>query len=985
MTNNRGFIRRGVLAGLMASGAGAAYAGGALRLRRGRTADASPASPESYDYLINNLAELRAVNLTAVAVSLGKGAGQTLTVALAPGNYFPSGAELWAWNITSAYASANGADVTFTGQYSNNIPVIDVIKWDSAMTNQVRFRHMWICTRRWEPFSPTYASGATAGQATSFSQNLNGAFFINGSTGLPPFFEAGIKFTGNYRGDHTHEYDPTGVYVSAGVTENRYPESANIKTTLSGTSIATLTIAEDNPGGGAEIHIHRYVGDNCPAAWLDGVTGMIADGEWPLMLHPDAAATGTGFEGYFTTANGRIVSTRLVNGGTGYNVSTKIIQWWIWWDKKRTFVSWLPSACVRSYGGSGFINGIIRYTGVTFANSYTGIRLTPVNSSGEMYVHDCLFDRLYSDGMIVSNTNATRSKLTSVIGNVFKENWAIGSDPCDPHADHFQPFQSGAFTRPINIVFAGNILLPGRTRGGGPSGILVTDLIAGAAGISGYFVANYILTRQQGNVAAFEQTGDLMFSNNLVLRYDVSETGYNSLAGLVALANAVASVTAKNNVVEGIGVTGGSAKADLTGNTVVGHNGVTIPYASVVASPLSRPLTRATIRTAFATIGAYTGMGPEAGGVFNWTTLAVNYDAIPAAMIFESKIGQDPAAAGFTPWTRMFGGLATGDVSITGTGMSFQLADDDLGTGATAQLTNFTGVKRTGSTDKWIRLKCDAMTTGLTNRTATLTVDGTAMTWSITSASLLSYTKVDNQSAAYSDIIIPSQSGLLVDRMLIAAYMDIDAMVSTSRLLTGTHATLNGQSFLLNFSATLATAQLGSSGAVARRRLTATPTLDTDQLWVWLLDLTKTDNNRMLWMVNDTLPAVDNIINGVHASVNIDNTMATPYRLFASVSAAQIMDIKPSMFYLDWGRSVDGYTLPDVSTLAARQTLFNSFQRDLIGATGNGPSGSQPKLCFYGAAGASDGSTADTWNATGGLTNRGSLSTAAIKTAGTYV
>lgn len=948
-------------------------------------------TPETYDYLINNLAELRAVDLDAVAVSVGKGAGQTLVVALAPGNYFPdTGAgELWAWNITSTYASANGADVLFTGQYSDNRPVIDVIKWDGGVTPKVRFRHMVICSRRWEPNNPAYASGATAGVVTSLSQNLNGAFRVAGTTGTPPDFEIGVRFTGNYRGDHTHEYDPTDVLISPGLYENRYPEAAHIRATLVGGTYTALNIDSSSYDGGAIIHRNQYVGDNCNPAWIDSGTGMIADGEYPLFLDPRAASTGSGFEGYMTTANGRIVSTRLVSGGTGYTTAGAIIQWHIWWDKKRTFVSWLPSGCVTKYGGSGSLTDHMQYSDVEFANSYTGIRIIPT-TGGELTVKRCFFDRLYSDGVIMPISDGDRPNRITLQANVFKEAWALGSDPCDPHSDFMQAFYSGVFTSPIDIMIAGNVAITGRSRGGGASGWLTTDMLTGNYGISGYFIANYILTRQQGNGVFLGPSGDFLYANNVNVRFDVSETSYNQNIVATTVVDAVGQVGLRDNVSEIISVSGGTGSAEMTSNIILGFNGATIPYADVFANPLARPLTRADVLTSFATIGAAASDGPQAGGVFNWATLEPDLDAVAPFVKFDTVIGQDAAVDAYTPWTRLLGGLASGTITCSGTGMSFQIADDYLGTGAGSQLTTYTGVKR----DKWIRLKCDAIITGLTQRTANLVIDSTNFSWSVNSASVLTYTKVDNQATAYSSIIIPSQGGLTVDRMVLAMYFDLDTIVTSSRQFTGT---ANGQSLLMNYSATLPTAQLGTSGGVFRRRLQSTPTLDTDQLWILLIDLAETGEARCKWMVNTGMPALDSIINGTQTSMNIDTALATPYRLFASVSGAQIQDIKPSMFFLDWWSQAANptYTMPDVGLIADtgdatyeanRLALFNSFQRDLIGADGSGPLGRQPKLCFYGDAGASDGSTADTWNNnTTGLLNRGSLSTAAIRVAGTYV
>jgi hypothetical protein len=73
--------------------------------------------------------------------------------------------------------------------------------------------------------------------------------------------------------------------------------------------------------------------------------------------------------------------------------------------------------------------------------------------------------------------------------------------------------------------------------------------------------------------------------------------------------------------------------------------------------------------------------------------------------------------------------------------------------------------------------------------------------------------------------------------------------------------------------------------------------------------------------------------------------------------------------WMDWGGA--GYTLPDITQPSVR----NNWTADLIGANGQGPTGSTPKLYYTG--------NAAEWNA--GFNNLGSITAALTKGAGIYV
>ena len=76
--------------------------------------------------------------------------------------------------------------------------------------------------------------------------------------------------------------------------------------------------------------------------------------------------------------------------------------------------------------------------------------------------------------------------------------------------------------------------------------------------------------------------------------------------------------------------------------------------------------------------------------------------------------------------------------------------------------------------------------------------------------------------------------------------------------------------------------------------------------------------------------------------------------------------------WIDWGGS--GYTIPDITLASIR----NKWAAGIIGANGNGPTGSQPK-CFWTATDLTEA------NSGGGMPNLGSISSKPlVKQAGTY-
>lgn len=942
------------------------------RLRFGAAVGVVP--PGLYDVLITNDAELDAFSPdAAVAAHPSPVYPGKLTVAIAPGFYT-------GWNYPAS--STTTFPITFAAYDPDDKPIIDGTLW-KATNNKVTFEDIWFCTTAWFPFSP----GAPG------SLNFNGAFRCGQAASSSPDFHR-CKFGGNYKGDHTYIFPLDDLEISPNIFQNRQGENAVVVGTGAGGavtnlrySIVTVPATGVTPGDpGTITTINNFVGSNCDPSWIDGGTGMIADGNWPLILSPGSGGSGTGFVGTMTTVAGAITGFNVTAGGTGYTAGTLIISWL----GQEFLNACIPSAGIRSNSGANYFIGQMNLYECEFMNSlWTNIRETPRGAGSALRAHRCLF-QTYADGAILGSTQSVTCEDYEFTFNVTRNAWFSSSDLGAPHADAYQPngtHQTWTQPWPKRIMkMIGNVVIAGPVRGSGFTGFLATgfDGVGTTHGVSVQAIGNYFLTTQQANAFRNGLSDGSQFRDNVVVRWDVAETIRNAVArGDTAFNSNLSGLQIVGNIVDGFASTGsGADMVEKAGNLVLGKSGVTIPYTDVFANPLAQPQTMAETLAAFATIGAAAGMGPQNVAGIDFTNFTVDYDQFPPFVKFANVINQDQSTDYVTPWCRLMGGLETGTISVTGTGVTFQIADEFNGTGATGDLTTYTGLKR----DKFIRLKCTAIGAPLTTVETDLQIDSTHFLWYVTTEGNVAYTLADNGSNTYSSIAIPSQGGLLVDRIAIAFVGIIDADVALSRLF-GSTSGVNGMNLSWQTGG-IPSITINNGGMINKRPISAPPNASEVTITI-LIDLSTTvQAERLKIMYDADLIDIDEAYNaGTGASISLDTLLSATYRIFANSSGATSMNTKAGMFFFDAGKSPalgGSFVLPSVATYADQVEVFTKFQADLIGATGAGPLGHQPRLCFYGAVGASDGSTPNSWNATAGLTNRGDIATGAIRGGGTY-
>ena len=266
-----------------------------------------------------------------------------------------------------------------------------------------------------------------------------------------------------------------------------------------------------------------------------------------------------------------------------------------------------------------------------------------------------------------------------------------------------------------------------------------------------------------------------------------------------------------------------------------------------------------------------------------------------------------------------------------------------------------------------------------------LTIKGMASTFRATTGGVLSFPRVKNSGAAYSKLVgvessAPQTASIitLAVRYRQANYEAGDRIVGTSAssgIRLGTQSNSSPPRGFLNTSGTGTAAFLGDPPGT----LTHTAVLT--------YDFNKTTASEVAKLVMD----------GVQQELSPTSTLSLLGTLklnprnvyldlgvFALGSGLNLFDGEIEMIWSHYGLA-GTYTPPDLSD----PEVFKMFSADYIGAEGEGPLGFRPKYCFYGPVGEADGSEPNTWNANGGLLNRGSVQetggTALIRQAGAYV
>jgi hypothetical protein len=286
-----------------------------------------------------------------------------------------------------------------------------------------------------------------------------------------------------------------------------------------------------------------------------------------------------------------------------------------------------------------------------------------------------------------------------------------------------------------------------------------------------------------------------------------------------------------------------------------------------------------------------------------------------------------------------------------------------------------------------VQVRHTTSASGSTTVTSTLTIGGYAFTFQSTTASSASFVTIDNGGTAYSSVARPTNETTL-RKFVMAVRFNADAITTNANILAHTAASV----MRLWFPTTTAVRLQLLASTRVRLIPVHTPVVGQARTHIITLDFTNTNAGQGCQWATD----VDGVLlnNNAGSGGTFDTRSVagsgTDYGActFDLTSSAGIFgssgswgvfgeadgggllfDGKIDFLWADWGGA--GYTLPDITNA----TIRNRWTADLIGANGQGPTGSTPKIYYTGNAAG--------WNA--GLANLGTLTLPLTKQAGTYV
>lgn len=252
------------------------------------------------------------------------------------------------------------------------------------------------------------------------------------------------------------------------------------------------------------------------------------------------------------------------------------------------------------------------------------------------------------------------------------------------------------------------------------------------------------------------------------------------------------------------------------------------------------------------------------------------------------------------------------------------------------------------------------------------------------------YTTADNQVTAYSRIAKPTDARTF--RGFVVALIGLKVDTWTNGAVVMADKNTNGYARIglsTLGSGRLNTQWLGSTATEGGSTANFDVGTDTTNRHTYLFagDFSQTNSADVIKCVKDyTLQA-----HGGTESINTLGTETFSIGDFFGASGIGLFDV-----YAGTSTNLDGsiqglwinlyedpLDIPDITNV----DVINAFTRDMLDVNGDGSvTGvlTQPLVFIQGPVGATDGSTANSWNATGGITNLGTGGGAMIKQTGTY-
>jgi hypothetical protein len=623
---------------------------------------------------------------------------------------------------------------------------------------------------------------------------------------------------------------------------------------------------------------------------------------------------------------------------------------------------------IHADGGGYFLN--LKFTNCYFHDLEYGHRCQGYPGKGPEII-GCVFDKMFADAIQIGFYGPTPPYGIKVNWNIFTR--AVGSlndygAGNGSHCDAFQMFTNQSSGPPIyDTEFVGNITYSGLARGDFQGLLLQANSTAGKQ--HGAKIAHNIRISPLGddhviNIAG--ASGCYVF-NNIGARYQPT-------VGSEVPTVAVVQVDSNPNFID-------SSMAELfaIGGFPDGENNLRLAktdgsYNSNYVGPFAAPTDTDNVNVLISRYArAASSVLAPLNGVVDYTTRTIDYTREPTWIAFRHLKSQVQNTSIESGWLRIIGGGPAQALTIADG--EYKIADDRNGLNESAWSSS------PATVDEGLFINIRHTTPSLPSKTTitTVTIGGDANKFKTTTAESVPYVAADNQGVAYSRMV-PNNTENTIRKMIIAVRFD----PTTLNYGCGIFAS-GGEQISLTYQSPKRWRFQLLNGSSCRNTASIAPGYG-DQLHLIHIDATQSSGSLGLrWFVdgkeikfhdskvwnNATINSTTNLIMN-----NILNQLGLFDKGDGTLAA---YSGKISMLYMDWGGPT--YQLPDISD----PLYHDKFLPDNIGATGAGPTGSQPKLCFYGAIGNADGSTANSWNATAGLLNRGSFSCAMIKQAGTYI
>jgi hypothetical protein len=958
-----------IVAGLTAATAGTKYRLGVLAVSGNgtrRVADTfeftavtpTPApAPTTFDYTITNDGSASTPNSFANILALP---GTTLSgkrIGVAPGNY----------SIKTINIRGNSNTITFAATDASNPPVIDRMVLKNAV--KMQFEDMAFVSSAW-PSSNPFGNQMEPCVAYSASATTNDVID-------QVVFER-CDTRGNYRGNTAANAIP--------IASMEFPEYASMSPRFNDSG-ELVSVEVINP----------LIDTLTPDGQRNGTYPMIFGPTNDLTFTTVPTATFTVVDGIIQSPPTVLTAGKAVGSkaNTSINNQVGILSKVITWTGMQPMKNLLPYGHqIVSGGGAYGVIGSVAYRNGKMRNLANGFKMTPTTGDAVVDISYNDFDRIYQDTVSIGRGAGDTTKLPKVVF-AFNRGCDLLSkmgDPQDPHSDWIQIYMNDFRPSTIGsteVDIVGNIFYRGRGRGGVPQMFLSeVDANPSPYGYTGRIVGNYILTGVVNGLHVARMDNCLM-TNNVAIAYSTARAEIDTISMIAAgnPDNDAQNITISNgdcffgyNVGEAVrSNANGNDKYFERRNVGIGKNGALVPMPTMFPGWTNGvtgngPQSFDEVLSAVGTMAsqyADLGNGP---GMINYTTRTIDWTKVHSGVVFNTVYG---AATSTEVWSDYRRVLSDATVVIP-SGVKVQIADSSTGTNQQSVVVGPATIMVARA--KYIRTAVVTSPNVSTSTVTNLTINGYATPFVVMTAQVLAFNAVDNNATAYSTTPTTLATDTGVSKVLIAIRYKADTASANATIFAGGSTSTFRNYYPANNSQRLI---LGSS-TVCRAQLGTAPALGVMQTHLMSLDLTKTTDEEVFkWLIEGTqqsFTAGSTTFNKSGTTkLNMSSVLTGGMSLLSGPAGVGIFDGSIEMFYMDWGN--DSYALPDITDPLVR----DRFTRDRIGADGSGVTGSAPKICYYGSTGPVDGSTANTWNASAGLDNRGALTSKPItKAAGTF-